>query len=222
MADRVATWDDIDEKTFRILCEVAYTGKYSIFEPGKPPPRIPGRPGTHLAKMAYGVTGDSHDRPTLLEMSNIPSPGPNLAREFLSTYMGMLAGDRMASQYGLLRTHEAEDRSERILQHIRMYILGAKYDIRGLLALSLFNLLQDLANFKDTWDDVPNLAEVVRLVYGNIPEGDGMRDLIAMYFACKIQDLDHHPAMKFVRSEYPAFTSDLLSFVIRRLDRPIV
>ncbi|KAI2469570.1 hypothetical protein F4781DRAFT_214885 [Annulohypoxylon bovei var. microspora] len=205
----VAILEDIDENAFLGLCEFAYSGKYTELKSEGTLPKLPYRPTDE----AWKVYGGSVIPMSLWFIGKHPGHRHRWTSiaEFQTKGRKFTQADVQGYQYHL------EDWTKHILHHANMYILGDTYDVSRLQQLALSNINHILSFFRDTWDSIPSVEQLIRLVYKSTLEHDELRELVSSYVALKSENLFLHPDMRRVRTDFPEFCSDVLRFTTERL-----
>ncbi|KAJ4391831.1 hypothetical protein N0V93_005451 [Gnomoniopsis smithogilvyi] len=110
-----------------------------------------------------------------------------------------------------------EDFTGVFLCHAKLYVLGDTYDISELRQLSLYRLHATLKVFTLYPSRLNDIATLAKYVFLNTQQQDKIQDMIALYYACIVEDASKHGALKSLIDEIPDFAFKLISRMSERL-----
>lgn len=115
-------------------------------------------------------------------------------------------------------TESREDYTPIFLCHARLYVLGDIYDVPELRRLSLHRLHATLRDFILYPSRLGDIAALASYVFRNTTEGDVIRDMISLYYACVVEDASRFDGLKSLVDEIPDFAFGLISRMSERLE----
>ncbi|KAI1454655.1 hypothetical protein F4805DRAFT_460470 [Annulohypoxylon moriforme] len=202
----VAVLENIDVEDFTGLCEYAYSGSYESPIPDSAPPELPFRPDGN-ASNAYGVNSQPRAI-NFLHGTIKDAPAQQWMKKYRDPPVMSVYG-----HYDCYRYHD-KDWTENLLYHANIYILADTYDVSGLRSLARHCIYKVLRIFEDTWDSIPAIEKLIRLIYENTQKSDELRGLLSSYVAIKSENFFLHPHMQKLRDDCPEFCSDVLQSTI--------
>lgn len=112
---------------------------------------------------------------------------------------------------------EREDYTRVFLCHAKLYVLACTYTISGLKKVAGYRLYATLKEFvlyrTSRRQDVICVA---RYIFDNTVAGDEVRDMIALYFACIVEDVIDIEKMKELRADDSDFCFEVMSIMADR------
>ncbi|KAI1450636.1 hypothetical protein F5Y02DRAFT_120111 [Annulohypoxylon stygium] len=227
---------ETDEETFVRFCEFSYTGDYKAAEPPAPP-KSEKEDGVPLPLL------DSNYYPSKKKKKKAPdariahseewgaiqpcSPPPTLLprRDSMwNEFTNNISGGLDESLKDSLSKSPSVSCSEVLLCHAHLYVFADCYAIIYLMRLSHRKLLRALGSFDlhsgGKLDQV-RVADVVQLIdflFRNTRSNDDIRDLLATYMACKLEDLWSNTYFRDVLESTGEVSRALIGQLMKRLN----
>jgi hypothetical protein len=228
----LASWKDVDEKTFVRFAQFAYTGDYSVPQMvvinqvvsnhrEEVPVDIQRNPqdsefewgAFSSAKKTVKKKGIKHD---LTPQETTYTPFKSLTYPLLqprskfadSCHPVMIKGSR----YHIF---------ESLLSHTSLYVLADKWGVESLKVLTLYKLHENLNMLKLDVEEVPDIVELARYGYSGTPHLetgiDDLRELICRYIAANVDVMSKSKAFTDLIEEGGAFVPDLFKHMLPRI-----
>ncbi|KAK8096443.1 uncharacterized protein PG998_014311 [Apiospora kogelbergensis] len=113
---------------------------------------------------------------------------------------------------------EVEEYKEVFLSHARLYVLADIYDVTLLANQVVDNLSTTLKLFTLYKTRIGDFFSLVEYVFLNTQKEDAMRNLLVLYAACTIEELNRDSSLEDFLESCPEFASTLVAKLIGRLD----
>ncbi|KAF3770549.1 hypothetical protein M406DRAFT_336207 [Cryphonectria parasitica EP155] len=114
-------------------------------------------------------------------------------------------------------TEGCEDYTGVFMCHAKLYVLGDTYDIPQLRQLSLHRLYVTLREFTLYPSRFNDLATLAQYIFDNTRPDDRIREIIALYYACIVEDALKHDGLQSLLDTTPEFAFGLISNMRERL-----
>lgn len=196
--------NNIDTYTFTGLIQYIYTSSYVV-------PKI----DSVMPKLSYGdrcpATIEaffSGKRLSLAANRGVSEGKEPLAYAFMDTYTDSYHNKARFENLAF-PTIQNPDMTSTFNRHFQMYSAGRYFQVVGLGKLALYRLADALAHFEDTWDGLVAVAGLCKTIYTHTKAGDPIREMVAMYAACRYETYRLHPSMKGVFTSILAFATDV-------------
>jgi hypothetical protein len=223
----LASWKDVDEKTFARFAQFAYTRDYSVPQMvvinevvsnqrvDIQPAALDDESDWSLLSIKETVKkkGFKHD---LTPQETTHTPFKSLTYPLLqprskfadSCHPVMIKGSRC---------HIFES----LLSHTSLYVLADKWGVESLKVLTLYKLHENLNMLKLDVEEVPDIVELARYGYSETPHLetgiDDLRELICRYIAANVDVMSKSKAFTDLIEEGGAFVPDLLKHMLPRI-----
>lgn len=212
--EKTMKWDDIHVQTFVSFWQFLYTGTYddnfgqsssgqglfgqssfgqSSFGQGSP------------RRSAFGKPGDSGKKDLWRKFGSV--------RELMLKFLvpvtdadGVTAEDQVVGNY-----------PDDFIHHARVFIFAERYDIRGLMTIAFQRLHRALLDYRLEVDGPVNVVKLLEFCYEN-PTHEGLRELVALYAACKFKELWACHGFNNLVETSGDFTRTVMSYVVQRID----
>lgn len=213
-------WGDVDVDTFMRFVQFIYLGDYYTQEPVKAPPL------DHLNLPFLAQSGVT----TIRNVSEIH----NAATKESLGYVSSIPFAQLSYQLHGRSTFEdlynackpranmpTEDFTLVFLAHARLYVLGRKYGMKGLMRFVLAKLHQTLVLYKLS-SNIKPIVELIRYTYSTytpIPASrkDEFRHLVAAYVSSEIKILGPDPQFLILLAEGGTFVKDVWPLIMDHL-----
>lgn len=111
---------------------------------------------------------------------------------------------------------ECEDYSQVFLCHAKLYVLAHRYSVSELKKLAGHRLYATLKQFALYPSRRRDVICVARYIFDNTVAGDEVRGMIAVYFACVMEDMIKTEEMKDLMKGGPDFCFEVMSLMANR------
>ncbi|KAL7627928.1 hypothetical protein AAE478_002123 [Parahypoxylon ruwenzoriense] len=225
----VAEWPEIDEGTFIRFCEFAYTGSYKAAVPAsaESDPELESKAnGSVEVGLEPEIDPVGYDEPSGY------SPPASRRKKYRNGYYVDDTPTKKDEMWTKFKEDEAgeenpnteptADFSEVLLSHARLYALADLYDIDTLMTLCVRKLHRTLKAFNlHNGARATDVAQLIDYSYKNTISKQGkqdkLRNLLATYAACKIEELWSNLYFKDVL-ESGDVSKSIVEQLLRRLD----
>ncbi|KAI1318802.1 hypothetical protein F5Y16DRAFT_391563 [Xylariaceae sp. FL0255] len=224
-------WKEVDSTTFLRFAEFAYTGKYHCPVPTKlDNDNVSSEPLESYASDAFALpyslksynaafriwsgahgscphsAADDGKKRKLGAVACNCSPS-EITKHFISAFLSQYCG-----LVGSCFPHSNMIESvEHLIGHAQLWIIGAKYDITALMDKALSNLARELAEWRISSSTfIPQFEKFVRYVYTNTSGCCKLRQVVASFSACIVEDVGALEGWKVLLADMPDFTIDLV------------
>jgi hypothetical protein len=178
-----AVLESVDEKTFALFVEYAYTGDFTIVDPSYPKKdsSVWWHNKTPEAESASG-SWKTHSS------SNRPSEN-DLWTTFIRVTEGLRKlNDADSKQVEGRPRAAAGDNAEALFQTARLYVFADYYGVTPLMNITLNRLGRGLMG-SYAWREEPGvIVALLRYCY-DAPASDKLKSLVVLYAACRARDL---------------------------------
>ncbi len=114
-----------------------------------------------------------------------------------------------SSPTALVPTPASRDYSTALLIHAKLYVWATKHNIPSLAQLVIHKVYHTLLHLKLYPATYSSIVGAIVHVFKNTCPGDGLRDLLASFCACNIEDLDRRAGFRNLRTTAPAFWKEI-------------
>jgi len=225
--DLYAELESINEETFILFSQYAYTGDYNREMPKEAKSFIPENP-----RAGMRVAGP---KPMSDEPDDIwgRSPGSKKAKckrgKNISEEVKTAQRDKAWS--GFKNEHSAALPARRdwpatescagnaILSHAQLYVFADYYGISGLMDLSFCRLGKALAEIEVVDDRVEDVVDTLQYCYDELAPSK-LRSCLVLYAACKIKTLWKSTKFRELSTRHGELSTAVIGAMIDRLDMP--
>ncbi|KAK8024261.1 hypothetical protein PG993_012327 [Apiospora rasikravindrae] len=237
----IAEWLEVDEATFMRFFQFAYTGDFDAEAPEVPPPKSPETP----EEPVEGIS--NHDAYFVLPntqhigfgpvprfgverrgFSSTPKLGKKKAaiapekKDLWTTFEEVYPSlEIRPAEWSLPDQDPTADFTRVFLAYARLYVLADEKDIQGLADHSLKKLHHTLTHFSFQGKGADSIASLAEYCFENTcdkgAEQDGLRRLVCLYSACKLEILWASEAFRRVFAETGDFSIGLVGMLLARL-----
>ncbi|KAK6087793.1 hypothetical protein SCUP234_01432 [Seiridium cupressi] len=127
----------------------------------------------------------------------------------------------MSTEFILANAKPEIDHTEVFLSHARIYTMADCYDVESLAKKALGRLHRTLVCFRVFEERIPDIVALIEYGFNNTidkgGEQDGLRSLLCMYTACKLEDLWSNADFQNLFREHGDFAHGVLSNLLSRL-----
>ncbi|KAK7946763.1 uncharacterized protein PG986_011084, partial [Apiospora aurea] len=231
----VVEWPEVDEATFMRFFQFAYTGHFDAEAPEPPPPKSPrlseAAPEEPFEEAELGVeTGyDAFGNVRLVQRrkmrmakkawNTLEKSQTNLWTSFKELYTPL---EIRPTDWSLPEQDPTADFTRVFLAYARLYVLADEKGIQGLADLSLRRLHRTLVHFNLQVKDADSIASLVEYCFENTcdkgAEQDGLRRLVCLFSACKLEILWTSEVFRRVFVETGDFSVGVVGMLLARLD----
>jgi hypothetical protein len=237
--------EDIEEDTFILFCQFAYTGDYTT-------PDFTHVPTTELPYIADRdepvVEPEPEPEPEPVEEVPAPEPEPDDGFDWglgarkvkkqkkpskgilLRQKLGNLVYDTETSRTVFTarcevrqNSNPTEDYTPVFHGHARLYVFVEKYGIDVLKTLALSKLHKTLTSFTLYAVRRPDIVELLRYTFSNdhtpdrVGAVDDLRSLVMLYTACEVESLVHCPEFLSLVGEGGQLAQNLVQMLVKRI-----
>ncbi|KAK8102645.1 hypothetical protein PG984_015791 [Apiospora sp. TS-2023a] len=232
----IVEWPEVKEATFVRFFQFAYTGQFDAEEPEQPPPMSPETPiepeepvaeapfpeepvaepvevpwFSEPAAPIWGSTTRAHKKATETKQTKLWS-------SFKDVYMPYC----IHNEWPMPKQDPAFDFTPVFLAYAELYVMADEKDIKGLADLSLRRLHHTLTHFNLQVHRHNSIATLVEYCFDNTcdkgGEQDGLRRLVCLFSACKLEALWTSKAFQRVFAEIGDFSIGVVDMLLKRLD----
>lgn len=204
----------MNEETFISFSQYVYTGDYDEAKPSKreASERVTPSQAALLRKAARQAVRSGLSESSMMDKQSwlwnkfqalypLPSPAPSP---------------------GLPGPTAIYDYTDVFLSHARMYVFADYYGIDPLQILALQKLRLALTPFSLCRESYGDIIQLVQYSFEQtVDKGgqdDGLRSLVCLYAACKVENLWKNTEFKDATKNLPDFTTGLITAMLDRLD----
>jgi hypothetical protein len=227
----LASWKDVDEKTFVRFAQFAYTGDYSVpqmvvinqvVSNQKEEVPVDIQPNAQDSEFDWGF---SSTKKTVKKkgFKNDLTPQETTYTPFKSlTYPLLQPRSKFAdSCHPVMIKGSRYHIFESLLSHTSLYVLADKWGVESLKVLTLYKLHENLNMLKLDVEEVPDIVELARYGYTETPHLetgiDNLRELICRYIAANVDVMSKSKAFTDLIEEGGAFVPDLFKHMLPRI-----
>ncbi|KAK8071106.1 hypothetical protein PG997_011309 [Apiospora hydei] len=231
----VVEWPEVDEATFMRFFQFAYTGHFDAEAPEPPPPKSPRLSEAapeelfEEAEPVIGAIYESFGNVHVLQRRNMrmakqawntpEKSQANLWTLFRELYTPL---EIRPTEWPLPEQDPTADFTRVFLAYARLYVLADEKDIQGLLDLSLRRLHHTLVHFNLQEKGADSIASLAEYCFENTcdkgAKQDGLRRLVCLFSACKLEILWTSEAFRRVFAETGDFSIGSVGMLLARLD----
>lgn len=216
--ERRVIWKEISEEVFIDFSQYIYTGDYDGAKPSKR--EIPGG----VAPFRVSPVGNTGWIPPHLRGKGRSESSSGTKKRLL--WRKFLALDPLPLQDSSpsLGSSADYDYTDVFLSHVRMYVFADYYGIDRLQILALHKLLRALILFDDEGGGCGDIIQLVRYSFEKTVfvdtwgQDDGLRSLVCLYAACKVEDLWKDTEFRELAKTLPDFSAGIIAAMLDRLD----
>lgn len=234
-------WDDIDESTFILFSQYAYTGDYGPIEPEASKPEVIPEPVAPTPPRGGGlvsiVRDDNSVHPfyvheTFQGMLNLRDPTRNIVSLQITTISkreqmrqqieaaGRFLDCTVEPRAYLWRqsNFESEDFTNVFFSHARLYVFADRYKIEPLKTLSRARLASILTAFDLHEQGHKDFMNLVKFCYDDEPVPEKLKELVVLYTACELNILWKSDEFQQFYVEQGKFARDVTAMLLQTLD----
>ncbi|RYO78286.1 hypothetical protein DL766_009513 [Monosporascus sp. MC13-8B] len=140
--------------------------------------------------------------------------------DFISKFRSKYGGSAGASSYGAIfqRTRTTRPTEQALIGDARVWLFAENYGVNALMEVASSRLVHELAEWTISASAfVPKFGKLVRYVYADSTAGCQLRQLLATFAACVVEDVSCLEGWQALLDEVPEFMKDLLKQVTDRL-----
>lgn len=214
-SERCADWEEVDEQTFVRFSQFAYTGDY---DPAAP---VIDSSSRKREEEQRPRSTDSFVIPRSASIS--PHHQYERRRPADELWENFRTRRYIESHFHLqLQNKEDEDYTEVFLSHAKLFVFANYHGISKLEMLTLHKLRNTLVEFTLHRSRLGDIVPLIRYSYENtaglneLPAG--LRELVAVYAACKAEELWESTDFQELLEECGEIAKDILGQTLKRLD----